>query len=441
MNEGWKPDRVVAVEGPFLVANTSAEAHPRMAWGGERDGFLVLSDAPEILDPSNVDAGAATLYADVSGRIQGACRVLMFHINRTGVARRLGLSVRSLAARGGRLELPGRLPAATDPNGTYAGVVATRAWLDSLVARPVGQSLGAGQAAVVLDAIVPPDQTLVALVPFALRDDAGLDLPLAVQTWVAPAGVRAARVEDTWDAPLAPWQTEHNTSSKIRATIPHAWAAVDVDAPPDRPTFLDLCAVSPSGGAGASPGAGDPGPVGHPLPGRTAAWLAPTHDQARTAGPWPYQADPAGYDGASPATEYVAGWNDADQRAEGVADPAAAPAFWYRSNRHGVWMRQWNYGEYGVALDLRIRSETALALAVTPARERFACPWLWHDPAQGRTGGVPWPTITAGRLGTHYGGASTGYVVAAGASAHRLVTTVTPGAYAPYRVAIVRARP
>lgn len=439
MNEGWRPGRVAPVEGPFLVANTSEEGFPRLAWGGPEDGFLVLSDAPEVLDAENLGEGPATLYADVGGRIRGRVRVLMFHTNRTGTARRLGLTVRNLAQSGGALERPDRASAcvAADANGTRGGVAATRGWLGTLVRPAAREALGAGQAIVVLDQEVRPGETLVALVPLNLAGDDGEALPLAVQTWAAAAGAPRGRVEDTWQAPLAPWQTAHNTSSKIRATVPHAWARVTLDAPADRPVFLDLCAVSPSGGSGASPGQGDPGPTGHPLPGRTAAWLSPSHAQALTARPWPYQADPAGYDGRSPASEYVAGWDDADQRAEGVADPGAQPAFWYRSSRYGVWMRQWNYGEYGCALDITVRSESSLALAVTPARERFSCPWQWHEPVRAVTGGVPWETITAGLLGTRYGGSSTGYVVATGVREHRLVTTVTPGAYAPYRLAVV----
>lgn len=440
MNDGWRAGRVVPVEGPFLVANTHADAYPRLRWGGPDDGFLVLSDAPEFLDDTNLGPGPATLYADVSGAIRGACRVLLFHVNRTRSARRLGITVRNMGAASGRLTHPAAAPQAVDTNGVRAGVAASRAWLDSLVARPVAEPLAAGAMAVVLDRAVAPGECIVALVPVALHDDAGEPLPFAVQTWAAAAGASRGRAEDTWAAPLAPWQTETNTSSKIRATVPHGWAQVTLEAAPERPLFLDFAAMSPSGGPGASPGSGDPGPAGFPLPGRTAEWLAPGHAQAETARPWPYQSDPAGFDASSPASEYVAGWDDADQRAEGVADPPSRPAFWYRSKRYGVWMRQWNYGEYGAALDITIRSEAALSLAVTPAREKHACPWVWHDPARGRTDGVPWEMITGGRLGTHYGGASSGYVLASGPTEHRFVTTVTPGAYAPYRVAIVPGR-
>lgn len=440
MNEGWRAGRLVAVEGPFLVANTHPEGYPRVRFGGADDGFLVLSDAPEFLDPSNVGAAATTLYADVSGAIRGACRVMLFHVNRTGETRRLGLTVQSLAAGPGRLERPAQAPVATDANGVRAGVNASRAWLDGLTHAPAREPLGAGEARVLIDRAVAPGETLVAIVPFTLKDEAGGPLPMAVQTWVAARGAPEGRAEDTWGAPLAPWATATNTSSKIRATVPHAWMEVSLDAPPDRPVFLDLAGVSPSGGAGASPGGGEPTPAGFPLGGKTAGWLAPSHPQAQTARPWPYLADPAGFDGTAPAGEYVAGWDDADQRAEGVADPPAHPAFWYRSERYGVFMRQWNYGEYGMALDLSVRSEVPFALALTPAREKHACPWLWHEPKSGRSGGVPWQMISAGLLGTHYGGASSGYVAVAGTREHRFVTTVTPGAYAPYRVAIVPAR-
>jgi hypothetical protein len=433
--DDWRPGRVVTLDRPFLVANTDPDLWPRVTWGGERDAFLVLSDAPEVLDATNVGAGATTLYADVSGAIVGAARVLLFHVNRTGSPRRLGVTARNLGAVGARLSYPPAQAVSVDANGTLAGHTASRAWFGRRAAPWRGEALGAGAAAVLLDQAVAPGQTLVAVVECALMDDAGRGEPLALQTWVAPAGVSRTTPEMTWGAPLAPWRTANNASSKIRATVPHCEAKVAVRVPPDRPLMVDLCAVSPSGGPGASPGDAPPTPVGFPLAGATAPWLSPGHALARTARAWPYQADPAGFDGTAPAAEYVAGWDDADQRAEGVADPPARPAFWYRSERYGVWMRQWNYGEYGCALDVRVEAEEGtLALAANPARERFSSPWAWYDPERGAADAVPWEVVTRGLLGTRYGGESTAFVIARGAGYGRLVTTLTPGAYAPYRL-------
>ncbi|MCL6595990.1 MAG: hypothetical protein K6V73_07245 [Firmicutes bacterium] len=441
--DDWRPGRVVPLGGPLMVANTHPELWPRLTWGGERDGWLVLSDAPEVLDDTNIDAGAATLYSDLSGAVAGRVRVLLFHVNRTRGPRRLGVTVRNLGEGGGRLSYPADQAACVDLNGTLAGHTAVRAWFSRRASPLRTEVLAAGAAYVLLDREVAPGYTLAAVVECSFVDQLGSAGRLAVQTWVAPAGVRRTTPEMTWDAPLAPWRTASNASSKIRATVPHSDAMVTVRVPAGQDLMVDLCAVSPSGGPGASPGDGPPTPAGFPLAGPTAPWLAPGHALARTAWPWPYQADPAGFDGTAPASEYVPGWDDADQRAEGVKDPPAHPAFWYRSQRYGAWMRQWNYGNYGCALDVRVQAEEGgIALAANPARERFSSPLAWYDPGRGVAGAVPWDVVRRGALGTRYGGESTAFVMVRAGGEARLVTTLTPGAYAPYRlVAVSLPRP
>jgi len=435
----WTPNQVVTLDDPLLVANTDPDRFPRIAWGGEADAFLVLSDAPEILDDSNLGPGPATLYADTGGRIRGACRVLLFHINRTLGGRHLGVTVRNLGAGAGRLAHL-RPPAATvDANGTRAGYAVAASWLAGPAPPPAPLELAPGAAAIVLDAALPVGQTLASLLQVSLVDAGGDPLPMAVQVWVGARGDDRCEADDVWGAPLVPWQTTTNTSAKIRATVPHCRAAVTLDTAADRPLLVDLCGMAPSGGPGASPGAGPFAPVGFPQYGKPTPWLAPSHPQACVERDWPYQADPAGFDGAGPAGEYVAGWNFADQTAEGVGDPGAAPAPWYRSSRFGTWMRQWNYGLYGCDLDIAVRAARPVHVAVTPARERFSCPWLWYQPEPGRAGGVPWEVVASGRLHTRYGGESTAYVLASHTTGVRFVSQLTAGAYAPYRFAVVPA--
>lgn len=437
-------NRVVSIRDSHLVANTHPELYPKMVWGGPEDLPLVISDAPEILDSGLAQGDGATLYIDQSDRITGA-RVLMFHQNQAKTALQVGLSVKS-ARSDGRLAIAGRSQAALDTNGTRAGHTVASKFFDAYDTRSREIQVRADVPILVDRWTVGPGQTLVVWYDLTLTDGEGAAAPLQVQTFATAR--RNLDPQTAWNLPLAPWQTEGNRSSKIRATVPHSFARVTVRVPraASQGWFIDLASMSPSGGEGNSPGNSPIPPAGFPLRGKAGPWLAPALPLAEThGGTWDYQADPAGFDGANPATEYVPGWDWADRQAEGDPDPAS-PSLWYESKRYGAWMRQWNYGEYGCLIEWDIASEdgTPLRIATTPAREKFSIPWAWikrsgEAGAKGRTQSdhIPWETITGGRLYNHpQAGESTAFILEDHASAQRILTTVTAGAYAPFRLVV-----
>ena len=442
-------NRVEPVRAPHLVANTHPELYPKMTWGGPDDLPLVISDAPELLDDDMTVADGKTLYTDRSGKITGA-RVLLFHHNSSRTPLHVGLSVKSPGVPG-HLTVAGRSRASTDANGVRAGHTVASGYFETYDAQPRETALRPDVPEIVAHWALPAGQTLVAWYDLRLTDQAGggTPLPMEVQTFVTPRPPKDGAL--IWDLPLAPWQTERNRSSKIRATVPHSLASLTVRVPKgqDQGLFYDLASMSPSGGEGHSPGHAPFPPTGFPLRGTPGPWLTPTLPLAETAGPWPYQSDPAGFDGQSPATEYVAGWDWADRHEEGDPDPSQ-PALWYRSERYGVWMRQWNYGEYGCLIEWDVASEDGrpLKVAVTPAREKFSSPWAWlRRPADtGRVAPaqmdrVPWEVVSEGRLYTRPGGReSTAFVVQDRTPSHRILTTVTAGAYAPFRLVVDLAR-
>lgn len=440
-------NRIIPIREPHLVSNTHPELYPKMVWGGPDDLPLVISDAPEILDADIAASDGVTLYADRSGKITGA-RVLMFHQNQAGVPLSVGLNVRS-PRTDARLSVAGRSQATADANGTRAGHTVASKYFDALASRSRETDLRGGAVETVARFSVPPGQTLVVWYDLRLEDPAGNPAPLEIATFATTQARLDA--ETTWQLPLAPWQTERNRSSKIRATVPSSRARVTVRVPKGltQGWFVDLSSMSPSGGEGQSPGTAPFSPAGFPLRGKPGPWLAPVTPLAETSGAWPYQADPAGFDGSSPAAEYVAGWDWADREAEGDPDPAT-PALWYRSKRYGVFMRQWNYGDYGCLIDWDVASEDGrpLRVAVTPAREKFSSPWAWvkrppesRGTDRGQSDRVPWDTITGGRLYHGTGGReSTAYIIEDHAPAQCILTTVTAGAYAPFRLVVDPAR-
>jgi hypothetical protein len=104
--------------------------------------------------------------------------------------------------------------------------------------------------------------------------------------------------------------------------------------------------------------------------------------------------------------------------------------YWYESTNEtpGTWMWQWNYAEYGVNVNITIESTNGVPfqVCVTPADSSHGAPWVWYDHTDGVQGAV------TGTLS--YGEA---YVIKDGVTTFQFITSMTPGAYAPLRIAIL----
>lgn len=448
---------------PLVLQNTSPRFAPDIAWGsgGAHDGHLVLSNSPESLDDSVMPGPVGTLYQDLSASSQrgpapssrflaGNLRVFVFHTNRTTRRLDIGFTVRNATARPGRLTWYRRSGQGYATNAVKLAQALAYAWFADGDRWSVARRRGLGPGALAsfwVEGVPPPCPLGVATAmmwyALRLRDAAGDPLAMDIQVWAREHGTL-----DPWGAPpLEP-------TGAVRATLPHATGMVRFPYDPDANGEIAIDMDS----QGASEHPGLPGgpcnrspygwPADHPRLGGNCAGpppylvgggvaLAPgacTTDGG--GGPrWCYGADPLGFDQASPAREYLAGWDWLDQSLDGQPDPTT-PGLWYPSARWRRLLRRWNYGEYGMEVTFAFAApppQRPFRVGLVPAYAPHSIPWAWYDRTRRRAGQVPWLDVAGGRLDPAHQ-----YILADGVRTANFTTTLTAGAYGPLRIVLQR---
>jgi|GEM_PF-5751532 len=379
---------------PWTLVNALASP-PAVSWSGPP---LVIVDSPEDLTgpllrsaPGGLRA-SHLLYADGPPRLSGTVWLLVYVKNAlasTGVRIVLTVAPRGAA----RVRYARGASAHVGPNGLDAGAGAAAAMF---APRALGfgpaQTVAAG-GRVQVAWTVPPGQVLAAWWPVDVTTSAGAPAPFALDVWEAPA---AGALPAAPPSALLP----AGTSGVVRTTVPHAFGRIDWTVPAAGSWALDLDndAPTPAGGPG-----GDVCPPWVCVSGEVA--LPPGSALTAAADPLPGEIQ-GGVDAV-----------DAPGRA-----PAAAVA-----RTGGALLRTGNYGDYGTIMTVRLRAPAGRVVyaALVPGFDH-AIPWAGDTAAGGRTAYWHLPP-TSPPLGT-------GYLVASGAAGAVVRSTVTAGAYAPWRL-------
>lgn len=379
--------------GPWLLVNTTA-APPTVHWSGPG---LVMVDSPEVLSGPllrSVAGGAAAahlMYADRSPDLPSTFRLFIYVRNALDRTEDVWLSLRAPAQAPMSVRYS---PAAIAAHVPEAQALVAGEQVSAHVVSAESTRYGPPQTVARGHALrsvwtVPAGQVLCVWWPVKATTAPGQAISLSV--WAGPGPHAPA------GAPLPPGRT-----GVVRTTLPHGDGAVTLAAPVSGAWAYDLDndAPTPSGASG-----GDLCPPAVCLNG-----------EVTTAGGAPFTRS------ADPLPGEMEGGVDA------LDAPGHAPAaaLW----RDGALLRTGNYGDYGTRLTLRLTAPSG--------RDVFAAVVPGYDHA------APWAGIT-----TEAGGPRSvwqlpmappppgeGYEIAGGAPSAIVTTTMTPGAYAPWRLIV-----
>lgn len=387
---------------PWLLGNTAPDP-PHVTWSGPA---LMEVDAPEDLTASSLGrapGGAGTphlLYADGFPAQAGTVWALVYVENATAAT-------------------PLRISLAIAPAGDAASVVA---WGGSGGAGegPTSRPLPAGESSVagMFDATAP-----------GTKDPAPVDARVpgggrAVRSWVVPpqtvlsvwqpvsvtsvARKGEAFEASVWEGPVSFTSLPAHGSvltprptDVVRTTVPHAIGTVTLPVAGSEATLWDLDNDSPTPDGQAG------GVICPP-------WVC-QNGEVRTYG------DAGFRRGSDPLPgEYEAGTDPLDASGH----PAAVAVM-----VQGRLIRTGNYGDYGSLLRVVLKAPPGRVVdAVVVPGFTHAVPWEGITVAGGRT--------TSWAVPTGFPPIGWGYEVAHGTRTAIVESTVTPGAYAPWRLAV-----
>ncbi len=401
-DQGIVPPVVRPPGAPWLLGNTVPHP-PHVTWGGPA---LVLVDAPEDLTAAVLDRASGgelaphLLYTDRGAATQGVTWVLVYVENALpSQTLRVTLDVAPQGkVRGAmwvRWGANGRSGVAPASHPLPAGIASVADMFDpnQLAGMTRTRIAPGGEAS--RSWTVAPHQVLSVWQPVELVGVRNTPLPVAVSVWEGPVGTKTTSASGTVLSP--------EPSDVVRATVAHAIGTVHLPVP--RATGeavawdLDNDSPTPEGVAG-----------GNLCP----AWVC-LNGEIRT------------YD----ALAFVRGSDPLPGEYEPGRDPVDAPGRKpaFAVQVRGRLVRTGNYGDYGSLLRIALQAQRGRRVfaAVLPGFTH-AIPW------QGRTvtGGItsrwslPAKALPPGE----------GYEVVRGSRSAVVESTVTPGAYAPWRIVV-----
>lgn len=385
---------------PWLLGNTLPNP-PRVTWSGPG---LVEVDAPEDLTEAVLGRapGGITqphlLYRDGLSRDAGTIWVLIYVENALpSVPLRITLAIAPVGHTAGVVRWGTNGGAATSP--ASHPLPAGEASVAGMFAGPGSGAVGTKNARVLPGAravrswTVTAGSVLSVWQPVSVTDLSGTGRAFGLSVWEGPVSWRALPLRGVV---LSPRPTD-----VVRATVPHAVGTVDLPVPGSAAMLWDLDNDSPTPG----------GQAGGTL---CPPWVC-LNGEVRTFGAGGYGR------GSDPLPgEYEAGTDPIDAPGHAPADAVMVK---------GRLIRTGNYGDYGSLLRVVLRAPPGRVVyaAVLPGFTR-AVPWLGRTLSGGKT--VHW------RLPAAFPPIGWGYEVVQGSRLAVLESTVTPGAYAPWRLAV-----
>ena len=445
-----------SLAGKISILNISTTSLTKVSVTSTNNAYLVFSDAPENVDGDVLALSSPTaLYMDQSGKIQGAFRVLMFHNNRLDTTSGVwfGVTIYNPNSYPCEVRLFNRSSAAASKtSGAGNGISVLESWFDndnwsytSLGTLPADSSF------MVWETDTDYEDNFVLLAQFGLfsTSSGNKPAPVWVKTWAQRGRVGYPETTATWRSHLAGWHSGATTSAHIRATIPHSELSVTATVEGGKFYFLDIDSEDPSGGSSANtpPPTSKITSAGFPLLAGTYAplWCNYVYVPSSQKG-WEYVADPLGFNQVTAAQEYRKGWDWADQHSESSSvtnNPSTG--FYYKStlthtSGGNVFMKEYNYGEFGVDLNVTIKSSNgeSFQVGVTPAYHSVVPPWT-SQTVPGR--GTPWvwydKTDNTQRSSSSEDPAMGEVTVMHDSvTSYSFITSLTPGGTAPLRIVI-----
>ncbi len=367
-----------------------------MTWSGPT---LVVADSPEVITGAllrGAAGGAAEahlLYADRSPDLGQS--VWLFAYLRNATARPLSLwfTLRSL----GRQAMVVRYsPQGTAARAALPGTMGVGESVARALATPSPPAFGPPQSVAPGGAAtavwrVGPGQVFCLWWPIEVAGADGGKVPYALSLFVGPGP------QSPVGGPLPPGRT-----GVVRATVPHAIGSATLRAPVTGAWAYDLDNDAPA------PHGADAGALCPP-----SVCLS---GEVTTAGGAPFTA----------AADPLPGEMEPGVDALDAPGHAPALAIWH----DGAVLRTGNYGDYGTRLVLHLQAPPGRVLfaAAVPAWNRSA-PWAGSTQAPGKP-------LATWQLPGQAPPPGSAYEVAAGAASATVTTTLTPGAYAPWRIVL-----
>lgn len=381
--------------GPWLLVNTTPAA-PTVTWSGPG---LVVVDSPEVVTGRLLRgavggiAAAHLLYADRSPDIAGT--VWLFVYLRNALTRPLDLWF-TVRAEGRRAMNVRYSPAGVAARAPTAQTLSVGERVAAGLAAATGPAFGPAQAVPPGHAAtavwrVGPGQVFSMWWPLQVTGPGGGPVPFSLSVWTGP-DMAAPR-----GGPLPPGPT-----GVVRTTLAHADASVSLAAPIAGAWAYDLDNDAPAP-RGAAAGAVCPPSIC-------------LSGEVTTGGGAPFTA----------AADPLPGEQEPGVDALDAPGHLPALAIWH----DGAVLRTGNYGDYGTRLTLHLTAPRGrLLFAAAVPGYSHGIPWA------GSTS-VPGATTATWQLPAQAPPPGTGYEIVAGAPSATVTTTLTPGAYAPWRIVL-----